>query len=66
MKMEGEMDKGPRLCLKSNVSQMLELVPVVPRLERIVELLQGSVYEGEAEEKGKVSRESREPCEMSC
>lgn len=55
MEAEGKGENAPRLCLKSNVSQMLELVPVVPRLERIVELLQGSVYEGEAEEKRKVS-----------
>ncbi|PWN18577.1 hypothetical protein BCV69DRAFT_284885 [Microstroma glucosiphilum] len=61
---EGQGEKGPRLCLKSNVSQMLELVPVVPRLERIVELLQGSMYEGEVEEKRKKGQRRYTPQEV--
>ncbi|PWY99178.1 hypothetical protein BCV70DRAFT_201385 [Testicularia cyperi] len=38
---------APVLLLKSNVTDTLELHPVVPRLERLVGLLRASRYEGE-------------------
>lgn len=46
----------PRLTLRSNVTDILELQPVVPRLERIAELLEGSAYAGEDEEERKGRR----------
>lgn len=40
----------PALYLRSNVTDTLELTPVVPRLDRLLGLLRASQYEGEEEE----------------
>lgn len=40
----------PALYLRSNVTDTLELTPVVPRLDRLLGLLKASQYEGEEEE----------------
>ncbi len=39
----------PALYLRSNVTDTLELTPVVPRLDRLLGLLKASQYEGEEE-----------------
>lgn len=49
----GDDDAGPSkpaLYLRSNVTDTLELAPVVPRLDRLLGLLRASQYEGEEEE----------------
>lgn len=46
---------GGQLTMKVNVSSLLELTNVVPRLDRITTLLKASAYRGEHEEKNKVS-----------
>ncbi|KAJ9474311.1 Sister chromatid cohesion protein DCC1 [Pseudozyma hubeiensis] len=40
----------PALYLRSNITDTLELAPVVPRLDRLTGLLKASQYEGEDEE----------------
>ena len=40
----------PALYLRSNITDTLELSPVVPRLDRLLGLLRASQYEGEEEE----------------
>lgn len=42
--------KNAALYLRSNVTDTLELAPVVPRLDRLIGLLKASQYEGEDEE----------------
>lgn len=45
-----EAPSKPALYLRSNVTDTLELAPVVPRLDRLLGLLKASQYEGEDEE----------------
>lgn len=46
------LESKPLLYLRSNVTDTLELTPVVPRLQRLMGLLAASSYDGEDEEKG--------------
>lgn len=56
-------DKAPTLVLHNNISSLLEMAPVVPRLERISSLLKDSMYAGDDAEQDKVSimRAGRRP-----
>ncbi|KAJ1036628.1 hypothetical protein NDA13_000159 [Ustilago tritici] len=49
----------PALYLRSNVTDTLELTPVVPRLDRLLGLLKASQYEGEEEETPRSAPNSR-------
>lgn len=49
----------PALYLRSNVTDTLELTPVVPRLERLVGLLKASQYEGEEEDQRRLAGSTR-------
>ena len=49
----------PALYLRSNVTDTLELTPVVPRLERLLGLLKASQYEGEDEEQRRSAATAR-------
>lgn len=52
----GEEHGTRALTVHSNIAEILELVPIVPRMGRIVSLLEPSSYAGEEDEKkrGKV------------
>ncbi len=47
------------LRLRSNVTDTLELSPVVPRLDRLVGLLKASQYQGEEEEERRATKAAR-------
>jgi len=49
----------PALYLRSNVTDTLELTPVVPRLDRLVGLLKASQYEGEEEDQRRSAATTR-------
>ncbi|SJX64965.1 uncharacterized protein SRS1_15791 [Sporisorium reilianum f. sp. reilianum] len=49
----------PALYLRRNVTDTLELAPVVPRLDRLLGLLRASQYEGEDEEQGRSKATAR-------
>ncbi|SPO24122.1 uncharacterized protein UTRI_03390 [Ustilago trichophora] len=51
----------PALYLRSNVTDTLELTPVVPRLDRLLGLLRASQYEGEEEEGRRSTRATARP-----
>ena len=49
----------PALYLRSNVTDTLELAPVVPRLDRLLGLLKASQYQGEEEEQRRSAAQAR-------
>ncbi|CDR88981.1 uncharacterized protein SPSC_06672 [Sporisorium scitamineum] len=49
----------PALYLRSNVTDTLELAPVVPRLDRLLGLLKASQYEGEEDEQRRSAAKAR-------
>lgn len=51
----GGKASSKQMTMKVNISSVLELSQIVPRLDRVSTLLRGSAYEGDEEEKRKVS-----------